>query len=191
MDHHRGHGVTITFEQSVATYCLEFALQGLAVVALSALLLLAGPRDEPLWLSGFLLLGLASWSAIEYGMHRFVFHGVEPFRRWHEEHHRRPAALIGTPALLSAIVIGGLVFLPALLLEDLWTSCSLTLGVLTGYFVYGIVHHAVHHWRCRNAWLRNCRRLHALHHRAGSTGHFGVTSAFWDYVFGTRNEGRP
>jgi sterol desaturase/sphingolipid hydroxylase (fatty acid hydroxylase superfamily) len=191
MDHRRGRGVPITFEQSIATYRLDFALQGMAVLALSALLLLAGPQDEPLRLVAFLLLGLASWTAIEYGMHRFVFHGVQPFRRWHEEHHRRPAALIGTPALLIALGIGGLVFLPVLLLADLWTSCSLTLGVLTGYLVYGIVHHAVHHWRCRNAWLRNCRRLHALHHRAGSTGNFGVTSVFWDCVFGTRNEGRP
>jgi sterol desaturase/sphingolipid hydroxylase (fatty acid hydroxylase superfamily) len=177
----------ITFEYSTATYWLDFALQGAAVLALSAVLLLAAPRDEPLRLAAFLLLGLASWTAIEYGMHRFLFHGVQPFRHWHEEHHRRPAALIGTPTLLSAVGIGGLVFLPVLLLEDMWTSCSLTLGLLVGYFIYGIVHHATHHWDCRSAWLRNCRRRHARHHRTRSTGNFGVTSAFWDVVFGTSN----
>ena len=176
-----------TFEYSSTTYWLDFALQGAAVLALSAVLLVAGPRSESLRLAAFLLLGLASWTAIEYGMHRFLFHGVQPFRRWHEEHHRRPAALIGTPTLLSTVAIGGLVFLPVLWLEDMWTSCSLTLGLLIGYFIYGIVHHATHHWRCRSAWLRNCRRRHAHHHRTGSTGNFGVTSAFWDVVFGTSN----
>lgn len=173
-------------EHSRAAYRADFVAYGIAVAALAVFLLSASPHGQRLEMVILVLAGIASWTAIEYVLHRFVLHGLQPFRRWHEEHHRRPRALICTPTILSATLIAMLVFLPTLLLGDLWQACALTLGLLTGYLGYAITHHAIHHWRSGgNAWLKQRKRWHGLHHCIDEPACYGVTSAFWDHVFGT------
>ena len=173
-----------SLEHSKAAYRLDFAVYGAAVAALAAVLLVAAPREQGWQIVALVLLGLASWTAIEYALHRFVLHGLQPFSRWHAEHHQRPQALICAPTLVSASLIAALIFLPALLMGGVWRGCALTLGVLTGYLAYAITHHATHHWRSDNAWLQRRKRCHALHHHAAlEPGGYGVTSAFWDHVF--------
>jgi cyclopropane-fatty-acyl-phospholipid synthase len=174
-----------TLEHSRWAYRADFALYGTAVVLLAAFLLAAGPHELRLEIWALALLGLASWSAIEYALHRFVLHGLQPFQRWHAEHHERPTALICSPTLFSATLIATLVFLPALVLGNLWRACALTLGVLSGYLAYAITHHATHHWRADNAWLKQRKRWHALHHHRDGPRCYGVTSTFWDRVFGS------
>ena len=174
-----------TLEQSKATYRADFALYGVAVLALTTFMALGGPPGQRLTMIAFTLAGLGSWTAIEYALHRFVLHGLQPFRGWHEEHHRRPTALICTPTIFSAALIATLVFLPALLLGNLWCASALTLGVLSGYLAYAVIHHATHHWRGDNAWLKQRKRWHALHHHQAQPGYYGVTSGFWDHVFGS------
>ena len=175
-----------TIEHSKAAHRADFALYGTMVVVLAAFLLVYGPREQRLEIAAVALAGLASWSAIEYVIHRFVLHGLQPFSRLHAEHHQRPTALIFTPTILSATAIAALVFIPALLVTDLWRACALTLGVLTGYVGYTITHHAIHHWRTDNSWLKQRKRWHALHHHSiQQPGFYGVTSSFWDHVFGS------
>ncbi len=175
-----------TLEHGRAAYRADFVLYGIASAGLAAFLLRDGPRSERLELAALALAGLAAWTLVEYLLHRFVLHGVKPFSAWHAEHHRRPRALICTPTVFSASLIAALVFLPALELGGLWPACALTLGVLAGYFAYTVTHHATHHWGNRYAWVRRRKRWHALHHsRALPPGHYGVTSAFWDRVFGS------
>ena len=175
-----------SLEHGKAAYRADFALYGAAVLGLAAFLLAGEPHAPRLEVVAFALLGLASWTGIEYALHRFVLHGLQPFKGWHEQHHQRPTALIGAPTILSATLIATLVFLPALALSDPWHACALTLGVLAGYLAYGITHHATHHWRAESAWLKRRKRWHALHHyQAEQPGCYGVTSAFWDHVFRT------
>ncbi len=174
-----------TLEHGRLAYLADFALYGSAVVMLAAFLLIAGPSEQRLEIVAFATVGLGGWTAIEYVLHRFVLHGLQPFRRWHVEHHRRPVALICTPTILSATLIVVLVFLPSLLLGDLWRACALTFGLLCGYLGYAITHHAVHHWRADTAWLKKRKRWHALHHHSEQAGCYGVTSSFWDLVFGS------
>ena len=178
-----------SLEHSARAYRADFVLYGAAVVVLAAFLVVGGPHVQRLELAGFALMGLASWTAIEYALHRFVLHGLQPFQGWHAEHHQRPTALICAPTILSATLIATLVFLPALVLGNLWRACALTLGVLAGYLAYAVTHHATHHWRSDNAWLRRRKLAHALHHRTGQSSCFGVTSTFWDHVF--RSTHRP
>lgn len=172
-------------EHSRLAYSADFALYGAAVAALAGFLLVAGPRGQGLETMAVAVAGLASWTAIEYALHRFVLHGMQPFRRWHAEHHQRPTALICAPTILSATLIATLVFLPAVLLAGLWRGCALTLGVLAGYLAYAITHHATHHWRADSPWLKRRKRWHALHHHVAQPGCYGVTTAFWDHVFGS------
>jgi len=182
------HWQLFTLEHSKLAYHADFALYGAAPVALAVFLMVASPRAQRMEIIAFALIGLLSWTLIEYALHRFVLHGLPPFSAWHAAHHRRPTALISTPTLLSATLITILVFLPSLILEGLWRGGALALGVLTGYFAYSVMHHATHHWHADNAWFKRRQRWHALHHRPiGQPGHYGVTSEFWDYVFGTHN----
>ena len=173
-----------SLEHSKAAYWLDFAVYGSLVAGLAALLLFVTPRAQGWEIAAFALFGLAGWTAIEYALHRFVLHGLDPFRRWHAEHHERPHALICAPTLFSASLIAVLIFLPALLLGGVWRACAITLGVLAGYLAYAITHHATHHWRTDNAWLRRVKVNHARHHHTSlPPGAYGVTSAFWDHVF--------
>ena len=176
----------LTLKQSDLAYRLDFALDGVAVATLGATLLVASPRADALTDTLLAAAGLSSWSAIEYVLHRFVLHGLQPFRRWHDAHHRRPTELICSPTVLSASLIVVLVFLPTLWLVGPWHACALTFGVLAGYFSYAVMHHATHHWRARSAWFRRRKRWHALHHRdAAHANCFGVTSGLWDRLLGT------
>ena len=175
-----------SLEHSKAAYRADFVLYGLSISAMAAVLLVACPPGQRLESAVFVLTGLLGWTAIEYALHRFVLHGLQPFRGWHEQHHRRPTALICAPTILSATLIVALVFLPALALVGPWSACALTLGVSAGYLAYAVVHHATHHWRAESAWLKSRKRWHAMHHHEmAEPGCYGVTSSFWDHVFGS------
>jgi cyclopropane-fatty-acyl-phospholipid synthase len=123
---------------------------------------------------------------------------VAPFSRWHDEHHRRPQALIASPVVLSLSLFLLLGSLPAWWLLGGWPAMALTLGLLTSYLVYGLMHHATHHntfpWIRHNAWMSQRRVRHAMHHAVHhiqargeicNPCHFGVSNSFWDVVFRT------
>jgi sterol desaturase/sphingolipid hydroxylase (fatty acid hydroxylase superfamily) len=174
-----------SLQHARSAYQADFVFFGLAMGVLAGVLVLAGPHDQ--WPSRVIdvAAGLVGWTAIEYGLHRYVLHGVQPFKGWHAQHHAKPLALIGTPTVLSAALILILVFLPALMLAGPWRACGLTLGVVAGYFAYSLTHHGVHHWHVDSAWLKQRKRWHALHHHKAQPACFGVTSDLWDRVFGT------
>ncbi|MDE1949056.1 MAG: sterol desaturase family protein [Burkholderiales bacterium] len=173
-----------TLEHSKVVYWMDFVVYGGAILALALWLVADAPRERWPVLAACVAAGLALWTLIEYLLHRFVLHGVQPFRGWHAEHHRRPAALIGLPTYMSSVLFATLVLAPAWWIGGGWFARSLTLGVLAGYLAFAVMHHASHHVRAGPAWLIRRKRWHALHH--GSTDRplgFGVTSAFWDHVF--------
>jgi Fatty acid hydroxylase superfamily len=183
----------LNLEHSKSDYKADFVFYVLLVVALVAYLIAFAVTND--WVGNvFLLLALAvglfSWSLIEYLLHRFVLHRVQPFKRWHLEHHARPTALIGAPTLLSSGLIFSLVFLPAWVLLSIQSAAALTLGTVAGYLTYGVVHHGMHHSRVTSAWLKNRKLWHALHHHPSTAltyGHYGVSTSLWDHVFGTLN----
>jgi cyclopropane-fatty-acyl-phospholipid synthase len=178
-------------EHSKAAYRADFALHGTAVAALVGYLLVTAPQGEWLEIAAAALAGLVGWTALEYALHRYLLHGLRPFSDWHERHHQRPGALIYTPTVLTALMFAIGVFLPTLLLFDSWIACALTGGLLTGYLAYAVTHHATHHWRADHAWLKRRKRWHALHHHhTEQPSCYGVTTAFWDHVFGSTGQPR-
>jgi sterol desaturase/sphingolipid hydroxylase (fatty acid hydroxylase superfamily) len=132
-------------------------------------------------------IGALLWTLAEYGIHRFVLHRIAPFTSLHDAHHRMPLELIGTPTWLSLSIILGVVFLPAWALGSINIASGLTVGVMTGFLWYGVVHHAIHHRKPRAiaSRLLKASRRHARHHYSREGGNFGVTTPFWDHVFGT------
>lgn len=119
-------------------------------------------------------------------MHRFVLHGLAPFSRWHAQHHQRPAALICSPTVFSALLIATLVFAPVLLALGVAHGSAFSLGVLAGYLAYTVTHHATHLWRAQAGWLKRRKLSHTLHHHdVAQALCFGVSTSFWDHVFRT------
>jgi cyclopropane-fatty-acyl-phospholipid synthase len=177
--------VLFTLEHGKAAYRADFAFYG-AVIGGLGLALAAGPLRGPgWWWLGMVALGLFSWTAIEYALHRYILHGLQPFQRWHAMHHERPQALIATPTVITALAFVLLVFAPAWALGSIGAACAWTLGVLIGYLAYAMTHHATHHWRGQGRWLLQRKRHHALHHHKSHGGCFGVTSGLWDFVLRT------
>jgi len=182
----------IELEHSPSAYRLDFVLYGLTSLAMAAALVFGSPAGSAWTLVAWVLAGGLRWTLAEYLLHRFVLHGVSPFKDWHAEHHRRPTALIGTPTWITATLFVTVAALPAWALLGAWPACALTFGLLTGYLVYGLTHHATHHGvpglGRRSAWLARRRRWHAQHHAARGAvlpGHYGVSLSLWDHAFGT------
>ena len=172
-------------EHGRAAYAADFAFYALLISAMAALLVVDTSRGQWPLLCAWSLLGVLLWTLMEYLLHRFLLHQVQPFRRWHLEHHERPGALIATPTTVTAVLFLILVFLPAQQALDLPCGTALTGGILIGFLGFSIAHHAVHHWRGQGAWFRRRKTLHALHHHGSEAQNFGVTTDVWDRVFGT------
>jgi sterol desaturase/sphingolipid hydroxylase (fatty acid hydroxylase superfamily) len=179
-----------TIEQSKRVYQADFVFYGTVVGLLTMILAVDVPHEQRLKIAFLSVTGLVGWSALEYAVHRFVLHGIPPFRSWHAKHHEQPKALICAPTILTASILSMLLFTPAWAMTDLWSACGLTLGVLTGYLAYAITHHATHHWRPRGAWLRQRQKWHLIHHHAQQPCCYGVTSGIWDYLLGSLRRGR-
>ncbi len=134
-------------------------------------------------------VGVLVWTLAEYLIHRFAFHHFPGFKAAHLEHHAEPAGLHGSPTVVTVLVFAVLALTPLWYVWGLQTAAALTAGLMLGYLAYVGVHYAVHHVTSLGpSWirpqLRALVRAHAVHHH--KTEHnFGVTTTFWDRVFGT------
>lgn len=126
------------------------------------------------------------WTLVEYVIHRFILHHVVYIRDMHDQHHRSPKELIDTPIWLSLSFMTAGVLLPSWWVFGFGIAGGFTVGMTLGYLTYGLMHHAMHHWHIRHGtYLYRAKRRHAQHHASIDEGNYGVSSPFWDYVFGT------
>ena len=166
-----------------ANYWLESVLDTLLGVAL----LSAGLRHHVALPGAVLLvlLGLFLFSFMEYVFHRWVFHGpLQPMARGHASHHAEPRGYDSLPFFLPALVLFCVVELCSLFAPaaDVWLLAG---GIAFGYVAYGLGHFMIHHRRFRRARLRDWAARHHVHHHHPDRN-FGVTTALWDVVLGTR-----
>ncbi len=106
-------------------------------------------------------------------------------------HHDQPTGFVGTPTWLSLGMICCGALLPLWWETGFHLASGITAGLMLGYLWYASVHHLVHHWPIRQGTLLyRLKRRHALHHHARQPCNFGVSTAFWDRVFGTAFVGR-
>lgn len=187
MDTRRRNGAL--HRQRVAFYA-DFVLCPLVIGGLVIQAWLHIPVHEAPYFGAALLVGVAAWTLAEYLLHRFVLHGVPPFRRVHAMHHAAPQALIGASAWLSPGLLLAL-FMVIYRFGDPTMACGATTGVTLGYFVYVSIHCAAHRFpNLRWEWLRRRRRAHAFHHGSLTACNFGVSTGFWDVLLGTASSGR-
>jgi sterol desaturase/sphingolipid hydroxylase (fatty acid hydroxylase superfamily) len=172
-------------------YYSDFVVYPLAIVTLTAVdgVLATGGAAE--WLAAC-CAGFFIWTLLEYALHRVALHWMAYFSPMHALHHGAPLALIGTPSWISISVWCGVILLPLWYAAGLNVADGITVGVMLGYWWYGIVHHVIHHHAHRRAPARfytayfdELRAWHMRHHHSPRAGNFGVTTRFWDYIFGT------
>jgi sterol desaturase/sphingolipid hydroxylase (fatty acid hydroxylase superfamily) len=167
-------------------YFSEFLLFPPLLIAAAFLAYRQAPAWQPLvWLVVY-GASLASWTLIEYLLHRLFFHHAPILKDIHERHHHSPDELIGTPAWASVLIALVAVALPAWLLLGFDLGTAATAGLASGYLWYVFVHYATHQWRPRRgSYLYRARLRHVLHHHLSHDANFGVTTGIWDHVFGT------
>jgi sterol desaturase/sphingolipid hydroxylase (fatty acid hydroxylase superfamily) len=132
------------------------------------------------------VLGVALWTLVEYATHRVIYHRLVALKKYHQAHHANPRAYIGAPPLLGTSVVFLISFLPVVSFAPILAS-GLSAGMLAGYTIYMLVHHAIHFWTpTPGTYLYRARLHHAVHHYRDDEGNFGVSTPFWDRIFGTR-----
>jgi sterol desaturase/sphingolipid hydroxylase (fatty acid hydroxylase superfamily) len=168
-------------------YYADFVVYGTLLVGLVTFTSRGGRSDQFLWIAAA-IAGAAGWTLVEYLLHRFVLHRMPLISDLHHAHHVAPRAYLGTPTWASLPVLAGIFFLPLWRLWSLDVACGAFSGIIAGWLWYGIVHHVIHHRRPRPLAiaLRATSHRHLLHHSPYLSGNFGVTTAVWDHLFGTR-----
>ena len=147
------------------------------------------------WIRLFLLFiaGIFSWTFFEYMVHRYVFHWVSDNPRaqrisylMHGNHHEFPRDkqrlfMPPVPSLIFSCMF--LLLFYAIMGVN---SMAFFPGFILGYLIYGSMHYAIHAWSPPFKWMKPIWRNHHLHHYKSEEKGFGVSSPFWDLVFGTQ-----
>ena len=140
------------------------------------------------------VVGAIVWSLTEYWLHRTLFHwkpdipgGERMHFLLHGVHHTWPRdkyRLVMPPAVSITLffVFGGMFYL---LLPNTWVW-PFHAGFTFGYMAYDLIHYYVHHFTPRTQYGKRLRKHHMIHHFKDDKNRFGVSSVFWDLVFGTR-----
>lgn len=132
-----------------------------------------------------LCLGYSIWIAIEYWMHRYLFHRVNFFTCRHAYHHWHPNDRSSPPptSLVAVTFLAIIVF--AYPLTGLTHALVVGMGSMLGYMLYRAIHYVLHHHVCEDIpVLRRLHRIHTLHHENADTN-FAATMPMLDILFGT------
>ncbi|CAG8956463.1 hypothetical protein HYFRA_00003848 [Hymenoscyphus fraxineus] len=147
--------------------------------------------------ASYWFFGLFLWTLVEYVLHRFLFH----LDKWlpdnrvaltlhfllHGIHHYLPMdklRLVMPPTLFLALAIPFYKLAHFIFYWNDSIALSVFCGGVFGYVCYDLTHYFLHH-RTLPAYWRELKKYHLQHHFMDYENGFGVTSRFWDSVFGT------
>ncbi len=165
--------------------------------------------------------GLIFWTFTEYVMHRWVFHvkkevedetrellskqdidspalpvlhGFTQTRYFieHGVHHDFPndsRRLVMPPGVSIPLAVL-FYYLFVWVLGSVDTPAAFA-GFIVGYLFYDTTHYAVHHFRLKSKIGLYLKKHHFRHHYGDNGKDFGVSSPFWDIVFGTKGRKEP
>lgn len=164
----------------------------LPLIAGSVYFALVHARLSILSVAELFAVGIATWTLLEYIIHRYAFH-YQPQSRIgkqfhfvvHGVHHDYPndARRLVMPPVVSiplAIAFYGLFFLVAG-----HAAPAIWAGLAAGYVCYDSIHYAIHHLPMKGGILNRLKQHHLRHHFHDDHSGYGVSSPVWDYVFGT------
>jgi sterol desaturase/sphingolipid hydroxylase (fatty acid hydroxylase superfamily) len=172
--------------QHPISYFADMAASPLLATALSVFALTHFTKPAIVEWCLLVIAGAGLWTLAEYVIHRFIYHRVPVLQKFHEVHHTDPRAYVGAPPMVGTNVVFLVSFVP-LATYSIVLANAVSVGMLLGYAIYMVVHHACHFWTLTaGGYLFRVRLHHAAHHYRDDDGNFGVTTSFWDRVLGTR-----
>ncbi|CAG4933874.1 unnamed protein product [Parnassius apollo] len=140
-----------------------------------------------------MLFGAFIWSALEYSLHRWVFHFdpgssltmIKLHFLIHGIHHKVPFdGLRQVFPPVPAFILASIFYVPLQLILP-YPLIKFT-GGLMGYLIYDMIHFYVHHGSPRDGtYLYAMKRYHSNHHFLNHDKAYGITSKIWDHVFRT------
>jgi sterol desaturase/sphingolipid hydroxylase (fatty acid hydroxylase superfamily) len=138
------------------------------------------------------LVGAASWTAAEYGLHRFAMHEMRGRGLPSVEHLRHHADVTyfspTSKKIASATATTAVTFPVVLVVAGRRWATAFTVGLITMYFGYEVAHRRTHTHPPRNRYGRWARRNHMHHHFGAPMRNFGVTTPVWDRLWGTYDQ---
>ena len=142
--------------------------------------------------------GLMFWTFFEYSLHRFIFHGE---RYWVPDnqyaiachfvlngiHHAYPQDYMRTvfPVIPLAFILYYFMITPCRAVLPEYVADAFIAGLILGYCMFEEMHYFTHYGQSSIKYLRRVTRVHMHHHYRGGDMDFGVTTTFWDWLFGT------
>lgn len=141
---------------------------------------------------GLFAAGFIAFTWVEYNVHRYVFHMriyTETRKKIqyviHGVHHEFPKDKdrLAMPPLLSITIATVLLLLFRVIMGDF--VFAFFPGFLVGYAYYLSIHYMVHAFPPPRNFLKFLWVNHSVHHYKDGEVVFGVSSPFWDYVYGT------
>ncbi|KAJ5901684.1 fatty acid hydroxylase [Penicillium taxi] len=152
---------------------------------------------NPIAAAAYWLVGFGLWSLIEYLMHRFLFHlddylpdnrvGLCLHFLLHGIHHYLPMdryRLVMPPTLFVVLAAPFWKLAHAVFFYNYFAALQVYCGGIFGYICYDLTHYFLHH-RNLPVYYQALKKHHLQHHYADYDNGFGVTTKFWDGVFGT------
>lgn len=149
---------------------------------------------------GYWFLGLFLWSLVEYVLHRCLFHvdkylpdnrvGITAHFLLHGIHHYLPMdkyRLVMPPTLFVVLAFPFWRLAHFVFAYNQYAAVEVFSGGIFGYICYDLTHYFLHH-RNLPSYYKELKKYHLQHHFADYENGFGVTSRFWDRVFGTQLE---
>ena len=163
----------------------------------------------------FYLVGFVIWTLLEYALHRFLFHMDDRLPNYriammlhftlHGVHHFLPMdkmRLVFPPVMAVPIVYA--IHNLFCFTFGLRYGAVVTAGGISGYMVYDLFHYFLHHGKIIH-WLKQhsvssatassgtdlatymtrMKTYHMDHHYKDYHEGYGITTKFWDHVFGT------
>lgn len=153
--------------------------------------------------AAYWIFGLCFWTLVEYGLHRFLFHidkflpdnrvGITLHFLLHGIHHYLPMdkyRLVMPPALFVILATPFYKLAHIVFFYNWYAAVLVYCGGVFGYVCYDMTHYFLHH-RNLPFYYRELKKYHLQHHFADFDNGFGVTTRFWDRVFGTELKTPP
>lgn len=137
-----------------------------------------------------ILGGAATWTLLEYVIHRWGGHDRRfrrsPFGIEHVRHHSEGNYFAPTwKKVMAAALVGTVLVGAGSLVADVTLVAAYTGGLLACYAAYEWLHRREHTHAGVGAYGRFVRRHHFHHHFVDTRTNHGVTTPLWDFVFGT------
>jgi sterol desaturase/sphingolipid hydroxylase (fatty acid hydroxylase superfamily) len=193
----------MTFKELVVAYAQYPAI--IAYVVLSAIAIGFYIWNPAPLLPTLLTIAVSAfvYPLVWYVLHRWVLHSrwmfkipplASTWKRIHYDHHQDPNHLeVLFGALHTTLPTIAIATAPiGYAIGDYWgaglggAAVAFATGLLTTClyeFVHCIQHLA---YKPKSKWLAEMKRRHMAHHFHDETGNFGITTFFWDKLFGTQ-----